>query len=217
MNTTNHLVNRVAERSLVRDAAFDTFWHELAGFLYATLEVTVSGASFHGAQGTHTAIALEATTVGENHFARSFFGTGEHGADHHGVVGAQVLRRDEHLQAGLPTVTDILQALAKPGRDPREDSPAPLSRKNVTKLSELQIGSIVKGTIRNVVDFGCFVDIGLKVNGLIHRSELSNRRFKHPLDIVSTGDIVDVMIISIDEARGRIGLSLKRVPEAKNR
>ena len=123
----------------------------------------------------------------------------------------------EHLQAGLPTVTDILQALAKPGRDPREDSPAPLSRKNVTKLSELQIGSIVKGTIRNVVDFGCFVDIGLKVNGLIHRSELSNRRFKHPLDIVSTGDIVDVMIISIDEARGRIGLSLKRVPEAKNR
>jgi uncharacterized protein len=123
----------------------------------------------------------------------------------------------DHLQAGLPTVTDILQALAKPGRDPREDSPAPLSRKNVTKLSDLQIGSIVKGTIRNVVDFGCFVDIGLKINGLIHRSELSNRRFKHPLDVVSTGDIVDVMIISIDEARGRIGLSLKKVPENKNR
>ena len=118
----------------------------------------------------------------------------------------------DHLQAGLPTVTDILQALAKPGRDPREDSPAPMSRKNVTKLSDLQIGTIVKGTVRNVVDFGCFVDIGLKINGLIHRSELSNRRFKHPLDIVSTGDIVDVMIISIDEARGRIGLSLKQVP-----
>ena len=123
----------------------------------------------------------------------------------------------EHLQAGLPTVTDILQALAKPGRDPREDSPAPMSRKNVTKLSDLQIGTIVKGTVRNVVDFGCFVDIGLKINGLIHRSELSNRRFKHPLDIVSTGDIVDVMIISIDEARGRIGLSLKKVPENRNR
>ncbi|MBR1493722.1 MAG: RNA-binding transcriptional accessory protein [Acidaminococcaceae bacterium] len=123
----------------------------------------------------------------------------------------------DHLQAGLPTVTDILQALAKPGRDPREDSPAPMSRKNVTKLSDLQIGTIVKGTIRNVVDFGCFVDIGLKINGLIHRSELSNRRFKHPLDIVSTGDIVDVMIISIDEARGRIGLSLKKVPENKGK
>ena len=122
----------------------------------------------------------------------------------------------DHLQAGLPTVTDILQALAKPGRDPREDSPAPMSRKNVTKLSDLQIGTIVKGTIRNVVDFGCFVDIGLKINGLIHRSELSNRRFKHPLDIVSTGDIVDVMIISIDEARGRIGLSLKQVPENRS-
>ena len=123
----------------------------------------------------------------------------------------------DHLQAGLPTVTDILQALAKPGRDPREDSTAPMSRKNVTKLSDLQIGTIVKGTIRNVVDFGCFVDIGLKINGLIHRSELSNRRFKHPLDIVSTGDIVDVMIISIDEARGRIGLSLKKVPENKGK
>ena len=122
----------------------------------------------------------------------------------------------DHLQAGLPTVTDILQALAKPGRDPREDSPAPMSRKNVTKLSDLQIGTIVKGTIRNFVDFGCFVDIGLKINGLIHRSELSNRRFKHPLDIVSTGDIVDVMIISIDEARGRIGLSLKQVPENRS-
>lgn len=122
----------------------------------------------------------------------------------------------DHLQAGLPTVTDILQALAKPGRDPREDSPAPMSRKNVTKLSDLQIGTIVKGTVRNVVDFGCFVDIGLKINGLIHRSELSNRRFKHPLDIVSTGDIVDVMIISIDEARGRIGLSLKQVSENKS-
>ncbi len=123
----------------------------------------------------------------------------------------------DHLQAGLPTVTDILQALAKPGRDLREDSPAPMSRKNVTKLSDLQIGTIVKGTIRNVVDFGCFVDIGLKINGLIHRSELSNRRFKHPLDIISTGDIVDVMIISIDEARGRIGLSLKKVPENKGK
>ena len=123
----------------------------------------------------------------------------------------------ERLQAGLPTVTDILQALAKPGRDPREDSPAPMSRKNVAKLSDLQIGTIVKGTVRNVVDFGCFVDIGLKINGLIHRSELSNRRFKHPLDIVSTGDIVDVMIVSIDEARGRIGLSLKKAPENKKR
>ena len=80
-----------------------------------------------------------------------------------------------------------------------------------------EVGVSKPAIIRNVVDFGCFVDIGLKVNGLIHRSELSNRRFNHPLDIVSTGDIVDVMIISIDEARGRIGLSLKKVPENKNK
>ena len=117
------------------------------------------------------------------------------------------------LDAGVPTVTDILQALSRPGRDPREDSPAPMSRRHVARLSDLQIGSIVKGTVRNVVDFGCFVDIGLKVNGLVHRSELTDRRIKHPLDVVSTGDIVDVMIISIDEARNRIGLSLKRVPK----
>ena len=117
------------------------------------------------------------------------------------------------LGAGVPTVTDILQALSRPGRDPREDSPAPMSRRHVAKLSDLQIGSLVKGTVRNVVDFGCFVDIGLKVNGLVHRSELTDRRIKHPLDVVSTGDIVDVMIISIDEARNRIGLSLKRVPK----
>lgn len=117
------------------------------------------------------------------------------------------------LDAGVPTVTDILAALARPGRDPREDSPAPLSRKQVTKLSDLKIGSILKGTVRNVVDFGCFVDIGLKTDGLIHRSELSNKRFKHPLDIVSTGDVLDVMIISVDEKRDRIGLSLKQLTE----
>lgn len=118
-----------------------------------------------------------------------------------------------HLGAGVPTVTDILQALSRPGRDPREDSPAPMSRRHVARLSDLQIGSIVKGTVRNVVDFGCFVDIGLKINGLVHRSELTDRRINHPLDVVHTGDIVDVMIIRIDEDRERIGLSLKRVPE----
>ncbi len=121
----------------------------------------------------------------------------------------------EKLQAGLPTVTDILQALTKPGRDPREDSPAPLSRKNVTKLSDLTIGSKVKGRVQNVVDFGVFVDIGLKVSGLIHKSELSNKYFKHPLDVVSVGDIIEPIIISIDEKRNRIGLSLKKAQAPK--
>ncbi len=121
----------------------------------------------------------------------------------------------EQLQSGIPTVTDILQALARPGRDPREDSPAPMSRKNITKLSDLPVGTIVKGMVRNVVDFGCFVDIGVKVDGLIHRSELSDKHFKHPLDIIAPGDIVEAMIISIDEARNRIGLSLKKAVPGK--
>ena len=116
----------------------------------------------------------------------------------------------EKLSAGLPTVTDILSALANPGRDPREDAPAPMTRKKVAKLSELEIGSVVKGTVQNVVDFGVFVDIGLKVSGLIHRSELSNKPFRHPLDIVGVGDIIEPTIISIDEKRNRIGLSLKK-------
>lgn len=114
------------------------------------------------------------------------------------------------LSAGKPTVIDILNAFANPGRDPREDAPAPIPRKKVTKLSELEIGSVVKGTVQNVVDFGVFVDIGLKVSGLIHRSELSNKYFRHPLDVVSVGDVIEPIIISIDEQRNRIGLSLKK-------
>jgi len=115
------------------------------------------------------------------------------------------------LEAGEPTVRDILAALVKPGRDPREDMPAPMTRKNIVKLSELTPGAIVKGTVHNVIDFGAFVDIGIKINGLIHRSELSHKQFRHPLDVVSVGDIVDVMILSVDEHRNRIALSLKQV------
>lgn len=119
------------------------------------------------------------------------------------------------LEAGEPTVRDILAALSKPGRDPREDLPAPLTRKNVVKLSDLTPGTVVKGTVHNVIDFGVFVDIGIKTNGLIHRSELSNKPFRHPLDIVSVGDIIDVMILNVDENRGRIALSLKQVEKDK--
>lgn len=119
------------------------------------------------------------------------------------------------LEAGEPTVRDILAALAKPGRDPREDMPAPMTRKNIVKLSELVPGTIVKGTVHNVTDFGVFVDIGIKTNGLIHRSELSHKPFRHPLDVISVGDIVDVMILNIDESRNRIGLSLKQAAASK--
>lgn len=122
----------------------------------------------------------------------------------------------QKLQAGEPTVRDILNALARPGRDPREDAPAPMTRKQVTKLSDLVVGSIVKGKVQNVVDFGAFVDIGLKVSGLIHKSELSTKYFRHPLDIISVGDIIEAEIISIDEERNRIGLSLKRLQQKQN-
>ena len=117
------------------------------------------------------------------------------------------------LQAGLPTVHDILDALASPGRDPRADLPAPLTRQAIVKLSELKPGTILHGTVRNITDFGAFVDIGLHEDGLIHISELAKRRVKHPLEVVSIGQVLRVMVISVDEKRGRIGLSLKRVPE----
>lgn len=120
------------------------------------------------------------------------------------------------LQAGEPTVCDILAALARPGRDPREDAPAPMTRKHVTKLSDLAVGSIVKGKVQNIVDFGAFVDIGLKVSGLIHKSELSHKYFRHPLDVISVGEVIEAEIISIDEERNRIGLSIKRLQQKKN-
>ena len=121
------------------------------------------------------------------------------------------------LGAGVPTVTDILKAIARPGRDPREDLPAPLTRQNIVKLSDLAVGTVLKGTVRNITDFGAFIDIGLKQAGLLHISEMSHRRVRHPLDVLSVGDSLDVMIIGIDEARGRIGLSLKRMEKEKAR
>ena len=110
-----------------------------------------------------------------------------------------------------------MKAIARPGRDPREDLPAPLTRQNIVKLSDLAVGTILKGTVRNITDFGAFIDIGLKQAGLLHISEMSHRRVRHPLDVLSVGDSLDVMIISIDEARGRIGLSLKRIEKEKAR
>lgn len=117
------------------------------------------------------------------------------------------------LNAGVPTVTDILSALTKPGRDPREDLPAPLTRQNIVKLEDIKPGSIMRGTVRNITDFGVFVDIGIKTAGFIHISELSRRFIKHPLDVVSVGDIIKVIVINVDPKRSRIGLSLKQVPK----
>ena len=112
------------------------------------------------------------------------------------------------LDAGIPTVRDIIAALAKPGRDPREDLPAPLTRKHVVSLEDIKVGTVVKGTVHNVVDFGAFIDFGLKTNGLLHRSELCTVK-QHPSDVLAVGDIIEAEIISVDVKRNRIGLSVK--------
>ncbi len=119
------------------------------------------------------------------------------------------------LQAGVPTVHDILDALVAPGRDPRADLPAPMTRQAVVKLSDIQVGTIMRGTVRNITDFGAFVDIGIKTAGLVHISQLSSRHIKHPSEAVSVGDIVTVKVISVDEKRGRIGLTMKGLDKVK--
>lgn len=123
-------------------------------------------------------------------------------------------RLAKKLEAGLPTVRDILEALAKPGRDPREDLPAPLTRKHVMSLEDVKVGTVVKGTVHNVVDFGAFIDFGLKTNGLLHRSEMIDGR-RHPSEVLAVGDIIETEIISVDVKRNRIGLSQKSLRKNK--
>ena len=115
----------------------------------------------------------------------------------------------DELNIGEETLKDIIKELEKPGRDPREDMPKPVLRKNVLSIDDLQIGMVMQGTVRNIVDFGAFVDIGVHQDGLVHISQLVEDRFvKHPLDIVSVGDIVDVKVLDVDTKRNRINLSM---------
>ena len=115
----------------------------------------------------------------------------------------------DELDIGRETLKDIIRELKKPGRDPREDMPKPILRKNVLSIDDLEIGMIMQGTVRNIVDFGAFVDIGVHQDGLVHISQLVEDRFvKHPLDIVSVGDIVDVKVLDVDTRRNRINLSM---------
>ena len=118
---------------------------------------------------------------------------------------------EEKLAIGSFTLKDIVEALAKPGRDPREDVPAPILRSDVLELSDLKEGMILEGTVRNVLDFGAFVDIGVHQDGLVHISALSKKFVKHPLDVVKLGDIVKVKILSVDTERKKISLSMKDV------
>ncbi|MGG1861564.1 Tex family protein [Bacillus safensis] len=114
----------------------------------------------------------------------------------------------EQLDIGTITLQDIIDQLTRPERDPRDEVPKPLLKTDVLKLEDLKQGMELQGTVRNVVDFGAFVDIGVKQDGLVHISKLSNRFVKHPLDVVSVGDIVTVWVDSVDQAKGRVALSM---------
>lgn len=115
----------------------------------------------------------------------------------------------KQLEIGEMTLSDIVEELSKPGRDPREDMPKPILRNDVLKLEDLKEGMVLTGTVRNVIDFGAFVDIGVKHDGLVHISEMSDKFIKNPSDLVSVGDIVKVKVIKIDKDRQKVGLSMK--------
>lgn len=115
----------------------------------------------------------------------------------------------EELGIGEITLTDILKELEKPARDPRDDMPAPILRSDVLDMKDLKEGMVLKGTVRNVIDFGVFVDIGVHQDGLVHISQITDRFIKHPLEAVSVGDIVEVQVLSVDVPKKRIGLTMK--------
>ena len=107
------------------------------------------------------------------------------------------------------TLEDIVKELEKPARDPREEMPKPILRTDVLEMKDLKEGMILKGTVRNVIDFGAFVDIGVHQDGLVHISQMSDRYIKHPLEVVSVGDIVEVQVMTVDLKKQRIQLTMK--------
>jgi uncharacterized protein len=116
----------------------------------------------------------------------------------------------EQCGVGVPTVDDIIKELRKPGRDPRDELPPTMLRSDVMDAKDLTPGMAMRGTIRNVIDFGAFVDIGVHQDGLVHISELCNKYVKHPSEVVKVGDVVDVTVLSVDAGKKRISLSMKR-------
>ena len=117
----------------------------------------------------------------------------------------------EKLDVGLPTIIDIISELKKPGRDPRDEMPKPILKSDVLKIEDLEVGMVLTGTVRNVIDFGAFVDIGIKNDGLVHISNLSDKYVRNPMEEVSVGDIVKVKVIGIDLEKGKVSLSMKDV------
>ena len=122
---------------------------------------------------------------------------------------ADTAKLAKELSIGEPTLLDIVSELEKPARDPREEMPKPILRTDVLEMKDLKPGMILKGTVRNVIDFGAFVDIGVHQDGLVHVSQMTDRYIKHPLEAVSVGDIVEVKVLAVDVAKKRISLTMK--------
>ena len=128
------------------------------------------------------------------------------------IVGIEKVSKE--CGVGVPTVSDIADELLKPGRDPRDELPPTMLRTDVMSMEDLKPGMVMRGTVRNVIDFGCFVDIGVHQDGLVHISEISNRFVKHPSEVVKVGDVVDVVVLGVDVQKKRISLSIKQAGKA---
>lgn len=126
---------------------------------------------------------------------------------------AGLAKLSAQLEIGVLTLKDIIEEIKKPGRDPREEMPRPIFRSDVLKMEDLAVGMVMNGTVRNVVDFGAFVDIGVKQDGLVHISEICDRFIKHPMQVLSVGDNVKVQIITLDLVKNKIGLTMKNIKE----
>jgi len=122
----------------------------------------------------------------------------------------QVEEMAKRLEVGVPTLRDIIDSLMRPGRDPRDELPPPIFHTDVLDIEDLKPGMELQGTVRNVVDFGAFVDIGIKNDGLVHVSQLSDRFVKHPTEVVAVGDTVTVWVLSVDLKKGRVSLTMKQ-------
>lgn len=166
------------------------------------------------AMGKALAAAMGGMTLEDDKHDRDVISSGKGSQAEMTVSGLEKKIKDkkklaEELGIGEITLTDILKELEKPARDPRDDMPAPILRSDVLDMKDLKPGMILKGTVRNVIDFGVFVDIGVHQDGLVHISQITDRFIKHPLEAVSVGDVVDVQVLTVDMAKKRIGLTMK--------
>ena len=126
------------------------------------------------------------------------------------IEKVDISKTAKELNVGSLTLKDIIDELSKPGRDPREDMPKPILRSDVLTFDDLQEGMLLTGTVRNVTDFGAFVDVGVKHDGLVHISEMSDKYIKNPSEVVSVGDIVEVKVIGIDREKQKVSLTMKK-------